>query len=243
MKILKIITISLGVVASSFIYISCSKGAPDKISDVDTDFSNKTLAQIIVTTVNATRNYVYVDGVPVTGAPLISGSIFPSSGYGFNINGGVKSFLVKDTLPATTQVPFTFAENFQVSTHQTIFLYDTITTPKQKTVLDNIIVPADTSCRIRFANFIYNPSAVPAVDVYSFNRGANIFTNVPVTGVTDFIAYPSRLVIDTLYIRETGTQNLLIKAPISVLTPKRNYTFVYRGSHRGTKAASLYASY
>ncbi len=252
MKLFKIIIISLGAVTVSYLYISCAKTNPEKISAVETDFTNKTVVQVVVTTVNATRNYVYIDGAPVTGAPLVSGSIFPSTSYGFNINGGLRAFLVKDTLPAATQLPLSFAENMAVGTHQTIFMYDTITTPKQKTVLDNIVIPADTTSRLRFANFIYNPFAIPAVDVYSFNRGTNIFTNVPVTGVTDFIAYPSRLPVDTLYIRETGTMNLLLKASIGsvtpnaaflTLTPKHNYTFVYRGSYRGTKTATLYATY
>ena len=247
MKILKIIIIGLGVVAASSIYISCAKTAPEKLSAVDTDFSNKAIVQVFQATVNATRNYVYVDAAPVTGALLSSGSIFPSSGNGFSLNGGVRAFLVSDTqvtkTPVTTQIPLSFAENMQTGKHYTIFLYDTITTPKQKTVQDNIVIPADTTVRLRFANFIYNPFAVPAVDVYSFNRGTNIFTNISVTDVTEFITYPSRIPLDTLYIRETGTLNQLLKVSISTLTPKRNYTFVYRGSHRGTRTSSLYATY
>jgi hypothetical protein len=113
-------------------------------------------------------------------------------------------------------------------------MYDTITSPKQKTVIDNIVTPQDTSMRIRFANFIYSPFAVPAVDVFSFNRNANLFTNVQVTDVTEFISYPSLLKVDTLYFRETGTLNQVAKFTILDGFPeKRNYTLVYRGSHRG----------
>jgi hypothetical protein len=243
MKHLKIFIIYTGVAAISCLQLSCSKTVVDRISAVDDDFNNKSIVQVVIATVNAARNYVYVEGQPVTGAALSTGSIFPSSGYGFSVGGGLKSFLVRDTLRTSPQVPLTFAENMGAAKHYTIFMYDTITATKQKTVLDNIVVPTDTTARIRFANFIYNSSAVPAVDVYSFIRSANIFTNVPVTEVTDFISYPSRAPVDTLYVMEAGTSNLLLKVSTATLTPKRSYTFVYRGSHRGTKTSSLYASY
>lgn len=249
MKIIKIISISLGVVITSYLTLSCAKTSPEKLAAVNTDFNNKAVVQVFVATVNATRNYVYVDANPVTGALLSSGSVFPSQGNGFNVNGGVRAFLVADTqvnkTPVTTQVPLSFAENLTAGKHFTVFIYDTITTPKQLIVQDNIYKPADTgSCRLRFANFIYNPSAVPNVDVYSFKTGTNIFTNIPVTGVTDYISYPSKVPLDTLYVRETGTSNLLLKVSMSVLTPFRNYTFVYRGSHRSTtKSSSLFANY
>ncbi|MEO7984575.1 MAG: hypothetical protein ABI688_10880 [Bacteroidota bacterium] len=247
MKLLKIIITSLGVVAASSMYISCVKGAPDKVAVTDSDFSNKALVQVFVATVNATRNYIYVDNAPVNGAPIVSGSIFPAVGTGFNLTGGVRSFLVRDTqtitTPVTTQIPLNFAQNLQAGKHYSVFLYDTITTPKQKTVVDNIVIPTDTTAKIRFANFIYNPTIVPAVDVFSFYRNINIFTNVAVTDVTDFVAYPSRLTLDTLYIRETGTMNLLLKIPITLLTPKRSYTLVYRGSYRGTRVGTLYGNY
>lgn len=189
-------------------------------------------------------HWVYVDGNPVTGAALTSGSVFPASGYGFNVGSGNRAFLVQDTLRTSTQVPLSFGENLQIGKHYTIFMYDTINSPKQKTVEDNIVVPADTSARLRFANFIYNPFAVPAIDVFSFALNRNIFTNVNVTDVTSFIPYPSRLGTDTLYIRETGSSTNIIKLAINGgLTFKRSYTLVYRGSHRGTRTTSLFANY
>ena len=248
MKHLKIIISSLVVVGVSYMYTSCAKTAPDMISATDTNFSNKATVQIIETAVNATRNYVYIDGSAITGTTIGTGSIYPVSGNGFLVSGGLRSFLIRDTLPTAPsptapQVPYTFAENFDAGQHYTIFIYDTVTALKQKTVKDNIVVPTDTTSRLRFANFVYSTVAVPNVDVYSFNRQAVIFSNIPITGVTDFIPYPSRLPLDTLYVRETGTTNVLIKTSTTVLTPKRSYTFVYRGSYKGTKATTLYATY
>lgn len=213
------------------------------------DFSNRTVAQLFVATVNATRNFIFVEGNQINGAALSTGSIFPGTGLNsFAVDPGLRRFLVLDTqtvkTPVTTQVPLSFAENMQVGKNYTVFMYDTITTPKQKTVMTNIVVPTnDTTSRLRFANFIYNPTDVPAVDIYSFKKAANIFTNIPVTGVTEFIDYPSLVSLDTLYIRETGTLNQLLKVSMSSLTRKRNYTFVYRGSHRGTRTSTLFINY
>lgn len=212
----------------------------------NSNFSNKSMIRVFVATVNASRNYIYVDGQALNGSGLASGGMFPAAGvYASAVDPGVKAFLVRDTLTATTQVPLSFAENMQMGKNYTIFVYDTITSPKQKTVETSYVTPSDTSCRIRFANFIYNPTIVPAIDVFSFSRNSNVFTNVPVTGVSDFISYPSNLGGDTLYIRETGTTNNIIKVSLSstTLQKKRNYTLVYRGSHRGTRVATLYTDY
>jgi hypothetical protein len=81
------------------------------------------------------------------------------------------------------------------------------------------------------------------VDVFSFTKNENIFTNVAMKDVTEFISYPSKRIIDTFYIREAGTSNLLLKIAVGALTPKRNYTLVYRGSNKGGRAASIYATY
>jgi hypothetical protein len=229
----------LGLLLTGSIISSCTKSFDEKIS-LQYDFSNSALVQVFLAVTNASRNYVYVDAQPVNGASLATGSVFPSTGPGFNVSGGVRNFVVRDTITGTTQVALSFAQNFQAGQRYTVFVYDTITSPKQKTVQTNIVIPSDTTCRIRFGNFVYNPNTIPAVDVFSFVRNQNIFTNINVTDVTDFIAYPSNSPIDTLYIRPTGTTTNLFRLPTSGLTQKRSYTVVYRGSDRGTRAASLF---
>jgi len=245
MKSLKIYTIGMIMLLllTGVVIVSCTKSFDEKTVQ-QKDFNNSTLAQVFVATVNASRNYVYVDGNPVTGAVLASGSVFPTTAYSFNVPGGLRAFTIRDTLRTSTQLPLVFAENMEVGKNYTIFAYDTITSPKQITVPTSIEVPSDNSCRLRFANFIYAPFALPSVDVFSFNKNANLFTDIPVTGVTDFVSYPSGLSSDTLYIRETGTMNLVYKLGIiGGLTSKRSYTFVYRGSHRGVRTSSLFANY
>ena len=250
MKLLKIIIINLGVVAASYFYISCAKTAPVQLAAVDANFSNKAIVQAYLATVNASRNYIYVDANPVTGTLLSSGSVYPPSniGTGFNVDGGVRAFLVRDTLPTTTQVPFSFAQNMSTGKHYTLFLYDTISSPKQKTVADNIVIPADTTAMLRFANMPYSPVAVPAVDIFSVKRNAVIFSNVSPTDVTGYIPYASALT-DTFFVRLAGSSsNLQNFRPVNGSTPaafldilvaltptqKRSYTLIFRGGYTAT---------
>jgi len=244
MKFLKIIRRSLWILAVFFLYPSCTKTNP-QVAVTETNFSNSTFVQVFDATVKSTRNYIYVDGVPVSGSALAFGSVFPGTAFAFKVKGGIRNFLIKDTLPATTQVPLGFSENMQVARSYTIFTYDTITSPKQVTILNNIIVPKDTTCRLRFANFIYNTAAVANVDVYSYRRGtsAPVFSNIATTQVTEFIPYASGLT-DTLYVYATGTTSpLLVKALVTSLAPQRSYTSVYSGSYKGTRAITTVATY
>lgn len=230
---------ALPVIALGLLLPSCTKSGDGVLED-NSDFTNAALAQVFIATVNASRNYVYVDGFPVNGSVMSSGSLFPANGPGFKVTPGIKAFLVRDTISTATQVPLSFAENMQFGKTYTVFMYDTINAPKQKTVQTDIVVPTDTTARIRFANFIYNPNAIPAVDVFSYKLNANIFTNVSVTDVTGFIPYPTLISPDTLYIRNTGTTTNLLKISMTNLAPKRVYTMVYRGSDRGVRTASLF---
>jgi len=241
MKSVKIYALGLLSLMTTGMFSSCTKTFDEK-TVLQTDFSNTALVQVYLATVGASRNYLYVDTKPVNGAPLVTGSIFPATGPGFALTPGVRAFLLRDTLSAATQVPLSFAVNTQAAKNYTVFMYDTISAPKQKTVQTDIVIPKDTSSRIRFANFIYNPTAIPAIDVYSFNRSANIFTNVNVTDVTGYIPYPSGLTTDTLYIRETGTTVNIVKFAVN-LTQKRSYTLLWRGSQRGTRTATLFLNF
>jgi hypothetical protein len=189
-----------GIAATLFL-ASCTKTFDEKVEQ-QRDFSNSSILQVYMGTVSASRNYVYVDSKPVNGAAIALGGLFPATGYGFSVPIGVRAFLIRDTLTATTQTPLSFAENMQPNKNYTIFMYDTI-------------------------------NAVPAVDVFSKRRNQNIFTNVSVTDVTNFIPYASRLT-DTLSVRATGTTTDL--AVLNGITPteKRSYTIVFRGRYETT---------
>lgn len=253
MKLTKII-INCGVVISaSFFVASCSKAKGKDTALETTDFSNRSLVQVYNATLGSTRNYVYVDGAPVNGASINYGTAFPVTPSNFSVPSGLRAFLIRDTLRTTTQPAMSLAENLLPASNYTLFTYDTVNTVKNKLVQNNIIVPADTTARIRFANFVYAPFATTPVDVFSKNRNATIFTNVTTTDVTNYIAYDSRRT-DTLFLRFAGTttnilnNNGTVAAPnyqpiLLVIAPirKRSYTVLFRGSYRTDLSSSASA--
>ena len=242
MRIFKIMLPGLGIMVSALFYLSCSKDHGKNVAPLEEDFNNSALVQVFNATVSSTRTYIYVDGVPVTGATLTYGNVFPGGGaFAFKVKGGLRAFLIKDTLLTSTQAQIAFSENFQSGQGKTytIFMYDTTTIAKQLTVENTMVIPSDTTARLKFANFIYNSGGTPAVDVFSVKKNANLFTNVSKTQVTDFIPYASG-VSDTLLVRETGTTNLLASLNSFNATLKRSYTIIYRGSFKGTRALSAF---
>ena len=249
----KILAAGIAVLVTGLlVFTSCEKTFDDKIATT-TDL-NKSYVQVFVATVNANRNLITMDGQRVTRPTLTSGTGFPfavypstSAGTSFAVAGGLHSFSIRDTIANTPQLPLNFAATLEASKNYTIFMYDTITAPKQVTVETTIEIPADGSSRLRFANFIYYANAVPAVDVFSKTRNEVIFSNINKTEVTNFISY-TPLINDTLLIRETGTSTVLAQFNNFAPTKKRSYTLVYRGSqpsgiYPGTRTATMFANY
>ena len=260
MKFLHKIILVFGVLAVPMLYISCERETPHIAPQGNV--SDGATAQVFNATVKAAKNYVYVDGVPVSGIVFAYQGVFPGTAYGFKVSPGSRTFIIKDTTSTTTQVPLTFTQNMDAGKSYTIFTYDTITSTKQVTITNDIVVPTDTSSRLRFANFIYNPTAVANVDVYSYRRipgtpvlvstpvlnNANIlvpvftgstpvFANVPTNQVTPFIPYASGIT-DTLYVFAAGTTSpLLSKGFVASPVPTRSYTSTHNGSYRGNLAA------
>jgi hypothetical protein len=244
MKHLKTFMLSLVVVSVCSCYLSCTRDFP-QVAPLDTNFSNSSTIQVFNATLKATTNFVYADGVLVSGVTFGFGGVFPGTAYAFKVSAGAHTFLIKDTAAATKQTPLSFSQTLDAGKNYTIFTYDTITSVKQSTVVTNIVVPKDTTSMLRFANFIFNTTPVPNVDVYSYRKGVTtpVFTNVATAQVTDFIPYQSGLT-DTLYVYATGTTSpLLVKQLIPIPTPTRSYTAVYNGSYKVTKAISTFANY
>jgi hypothetical protein len=247
MKVTTIITTCSAVIVSAILAVSCVKQTGKEVAKEQTGFADKSFVQVYNGIVGSSRNYVYVDAVPVTGALLAFNSIFPSTSTpaNFSIGNGLRAFLVKDTSSTIlTQPPLSFAENLQNGKYYTIFLYDSVISPKKKIALNDVLIPSDTTSRVRFANFTFSPFAITAVDVYSKNLNANIFTNVSITDVTNYIPYESRR-SDTLYLRPTGTTTNILNnngtaaapnyQPMQlIMTPTRlrSYTVIWKGSYR-----------
>jgi hypothetical protein len=246
MKVSKLIILSSALAVSCFAYMSCNKETP-AVATVDSNISSYGTVQVFDAVYKSDRNYIYVDNKQISGAKVAFGGVYPGTAYSFTVTPGSKSFLIKDTLVTATQVPLTFTQQFDAGKSYTIFTYDTITSPKQITVTNDIVIPTDTTARLRFANMIYSNTAVPAVDVYSFRRGTStpVFSNVATASVTGFIPYASGLT-DTLYVYATGTTTpLLVKSVIPSFTPSRSYTSVYAGSYKvaSGRSISTFATY
>jgi hypothetical protein len=217
MKSIKIIFI---ILACSTILASCAKKTSYTFP-TNGDLSQGSLIQVysaIVTSSTAYRSHIFVDGTLLTfqgsstiaASAIAPGGVFPQAtiANASYIPSGLKSFLVRDTAASSTLPVFSFAENMTPGRNYTIFLYDTVTTIKQKTVQTDIVIPTDSTARLRFANFVYSTTAVPAVDIFSKRQNVNVFTNVAVTDVTNFIPYPSA-VNDTFFVTQTPTKNHL----------------------------------
>lgn len=230
-------------VASSLAFLSCTREAPLTAS-TETGIGNKATVQAYSATVKAARNYVYVDGIQISGGVFGLGGVFPATAYASKIDPGVHQFLIKDTAAVTTQVQLTFTETVEAGKSYTIFTYDTTTAIKEKTVLNNIIIPTDTTCMLRFANFIYNTMPLPNVDVYSLKRGNTIvYNNIATSSVTDYIPYAAGQT-DVLSVYATGTTTpLLATVVVPSLIQTRSYTAVYTGSYKGTKVTSVFVNY
>lgn len=238
MKLNKIIFPCAVVLAASLLVVSCKKEKGQQIAKESYDYSNKALVQVYNGILGAARNTVYVDALPVTGALLAYGGTFPSTPSDFALTAGFRAFLVKDTLTATTQNQISFAENFQAGGNYTVFLFDTVNAAKQLTVKNDIIIPDDTTARVRFANIAFSRTAVANVDIFSVKRNANAFVNVPITGVTNYISYASSL-NDTLFVRATGTTTNLATLNGFNPTRKRSYTLVFRGAYAATSGTFI----
>ena len=224
--------------AGSVLFLSCKKEF-EKLVVEDTNLSGKAYLKVYNSAVNTNRNFVYVDNVPVTGSIIAYGALFPSTGYTAVLEPGSRAIVVKDTLASSTQTQVSFTSTFEAGKNYTLFTYDTVNSVKYKLVNDIIEIPADTTSRIRFANLIYSSTPLPNVDLFSTRKNANIFSNIALAQVTDFISYASNSV-DTLYVRATGTTTNL--TPLFSIRPtqKRSYTIVYRGRY-GTTTPSTAA--
>lgn len=235
-NILTTILIGLGMSVS----FSCQKKIDTSFQEVK-NLNDKAFIQVYMGTVSATRNYVYVDGVPVTGAALAIGGLFPSTGYASTLTPGARNFIIKDTLATSKQIPLAFTKTLEEKKNYTIFMYDTITSPKQLMVETPLNSLSNSNAQIRFANIIYAKTSVPAVDIYSKLKNANIFTNISTASVTGFISMPTG-VADDIIVRIAGTTTQLAVINSLVLQPHRAYTLVFRGSYfvtTGTNAKTL----
>lgn len=238
MKSLKYMIVGCGLMTALVIASGCTKDLDPTIEE-KFDFTNTSNVQLFNAMVGSNRTFLFIDNQRINGATIAYGTPFPTNAYGFTVKGAGNNFLIRDTLATSTQVPLSFQPNLNAGKNYTIFVYDTSTAPQQLTVETSIVVPNDTTARLRFANLQYSVSARPSVDVYSVKRQSNIFTNISKAQVTDFIPYASAL-NDTLIVRETGTNTTVAQLNGINPTQKRSYTVVLRGG--ATRVLTTFAN-
>lgn len=221
-------------------FTACEKDYEGRINLQTTQLfsADKASLQFYNSTLNSVRTYVFIDNVLTSGTTTgyAASSLYPGTAPSFMIvEPGSRTITVRDTLATTTQTVATVTGNLEAGSKYTVFSYDTLNRAKALLVKDNIVIPADTTSRVRFANLIYSATAVPNVDIYSVRRAENIFTNVAVNGVTEFIPFFSASpTTDTLHVRATGTTTNI--ASLNGFNPvrQRSYTLVFRGRYQTT---------
>jgi len=227
---IKSITIAL---ASMIMLAACEKEYKSILTE-ETNLGNTAFVKFHNAIINSNRTYIYSDMVPLNGATIAYGGLFPSLSPSYTaLTAGTRAIAIRDTLAPSTQYPISFNAPMTAGTFYTIFAYDSLNAPQYKVIQDNIQVFNDTAARVRFANFPYSTTAMPNVDIFSQKQQANIFTNISTAAVTDFISFRANI-SDTLYVRPTGTTNNLTQLNGLVATAKRNYTVIFRGSYRST---------
>jgi hypothetical protein len=227
------IPIVLTLAISVLSIVSCTKKANDPTGILEGVNNQNAIVQVYNGILNSNRNFIYANGLPVNGSSVAFGAAFPSSAYGFAVWVGNNSFTVKDTLSTTTQAASSFFIDTKAGGSYSVFMYDTITSPKRLVVENNFSNTSPNQANVRFVNLIYNPTTTPNVDVFSVNQNGVIFSNIPVAALTSYMSFPSG-VSDTWQIRQTGTSTVMASLSItsSSLAPQRSYTVVYRGSYR-----------
>ena len=227
---IKSITIAL---ASMIMLAACEKEYKSILTG-ETNLGNTAFVKFHNAIINSNRTYIYSDMVPLNGATIAYGGLFPSLSPSYTaLAAGTRAIAIRDTLAPSTQYPISFNAPMTAGTFYTIFAYDSLNAPQYKVIQDNIQVFNDTAARVRFANFPFSTTAMPNVDIFSQKQQANIFTNISTAAVTDFISFRANI-SDTLYVRPTGTTNNLTQLNGLVATAKRNYTVIFRGSYRST---------
>ncbi len=231
---IKSITIAL---ASMIMLAACEKEYKSLLTE-ETNLGNTAFVKFHNAIINSNRTYIYSDMVPLNGATIAYGGLFPSLSPSYTaLAAGTRAIAIRDTLAPSTQYPISFNAPMTAGTFYTIFAYDSLNAPKYKVIQDNIQVFNDTAARVRFANFPYSTTAMPNVDIFSQKQQANIFTNISTAAVSDFISFRAGI-SDTLFVRPTGTTNNLTQLNGLVATAKRNYTVIFRGSYRSTTGAA-----
>lgn len=228
---IKLLTIILLV----FACVACEREFDETIVE-NNDLNGSALYKVFNLSPGSKGTMVYVNDSVRSGAALAYGLTFPSSGTGFTLAGGTRNITVRDTFSSTIQPPINESVTVENGRRYYLFLYDTVNAIKRAILASEAGRPLDTSALLSFGNFIFSSTPVANVDLFSVRLNRNLFTDVTIGQVLDFIPYPSNTV-DTLIVRTTGTSVTLASAPFQA-AEKRSYNLVFRGRYQTTTPAT-----
>lgn len=247
----------LGLLATTI--ISCKKELQE---DAVTQLMTEENAYIKV--VHASPNYTAITGQPdvfnflvsgakVNGAPIAYSGMFPAQTTGYiGVTPGLHWFKVSRNGVNTNDsiTVHTFQKVLKPGQRYSYIVTDSLrsnTESRGMLLEDNFNDPAPGNYAVRFVHALLNDTVGKTVDVYSYRRKANIFSNIKIGQATSFIEYgPAGN--DTLSIRRPGVTTWgnnvgeLARFNGIPFSSTRVYTVVYRGlttATTGTKARGL----
>ena len=250
----KYISITLIFLSSVVLLWSCKKD----LAHVNSVYDTSGLAFIKV--VDASPNFramllgadsfnVYVNGLKVNGAQLTYNSVFPTiTNLYAGVPAGPQSIRItvngKQTPDSTTLL--TLTKTLVAGSYYTFIITDEVmgtNEARQMWLKDNFALTDTNNFTLRFVDAVLNDPA--PVDVYSFRKAANLFTNVTPGTASAFVTSPYTTLSDTLYVRTAGTTTEIARINLiygSTTAPNRGraYTVLYKGQFgNATKLRSL----
>ncbi len=177
---------------------------------------------------------LYVSGAKVNSSFLTYNSMFPGQTTGYiAVTSGLHYFrlTLNGVKTADSATLHTFQKVLEPGQRYSYILTDSIRSSnenRQMLLKDNFNNPVPGNYAVRFVHAVMNDTVGKTVDVYSFRRKANIFTNIKIGDATGFVEYgPSGT--DTLSVRRNGTTWELTRLNSIPFASGRVYTVIYRG--------------
>lgn len=236
MKKVSLLFQSLLFAGGVLFFTACSRDIYDT-QEKESDLSKYAQAQFINLSIASNRSAIYVNDKILNYATIAYRGQFPTlPNTSFIVNSGVQALMIKDTLATAVQPRLNFNFDFAAKTYYTIFLYDTVNQAKQIIVPTNIVIPNDTTARVRFAHFSYLPGSAPAIDIFSKLRNENVVTGLQYTQVTDFMAYASAT--DSFFVKQTNNPSIILDTLVFTPTRRKSYTLAFRGRYRTAESAA-----
>lgn len=221
---------------STLFFTACSRDIYDT-QIKESDLSSYAQGQFINLSIASNRSAIYVNNDVLNYATIAYRGQFPTlPNTSFIIKSGVQTLTIRDTLATAVQPRLSFTYDFTPASYYTIFLYDTVNQAKQLIVPTKIVIPSDTTARVRFAHFSYLPGAAPAIDIFSKLRNENVVSGLQYTQVTDFIPYAT--VADSFFVKQTNNPSIILDTLVFTPARKRSYTLAFRGRYRTAESAA-----